>query len=418
MKIKLTDLNNVMNKVSVATNKDDLVRIAFGQTEQAGNKINLISFLANNGAGLQVQANMAYAGNAHPNGTYTVKASVMNSILKAYEALGIEFVSLEGTEGQLFVKNDNGKQGLQVSDKKVGEIGIKETQVGALYALNLNLKELVAGVKSVAYAIDPDVSYSNGIYFEATESGFKLSAIGKGYGAQSNIKATFTKDISKEPFSRDFFILPTFVKLLNVLKGNKDGEVTGYVSDKYLVLRDGEGTLCIVTLSGAQFPKKDLEKVFVKKDQPLTAVEGFDFTIKKKILEAATQLAECTTANKAMLIKAIKMGETVELLTGSEANPQTIGDCSVNLIQESAGMVFTTSFMNALLANIQDEKVTIRVANGAYLIVYGGDSTAPSAFLMGRKDSPSVKNANAEKNNAEKETTDKKEAPKAESKQA
>jgi hypothetical protein len=395
MKITVEILNAIVTKVSAATGKEDLMKVQFNQTKnKEGAAVNVVCFQSY-GAGLQITQNYVYPGTAEPDACYIVKSSQLQGIIKSYIGLGVTEVDIEGTENQLVIRNGNGSAGLARAES-MSQIDMREAQADPLCAISFNLKEMQGALKSVSYAVGASTEQTNGVQFCATESGYLLYATNTYVGAQSSVKAAF-KAMTKEEFSKDFFVGNGFLKAINALKGET---LSMMLTKKYLILKDVESTFAIVALNETKFPVSAMTKVMVNDGVAVAAPESFVIEVTKEKLEAAIGLAEVlsTESIKSILLQKLEMGENIQLLTGSKANPQAI-DAKVTTVGEGDSIMLQTTLLRGVLTNISANTVKIRVLSNMCLF-YGEGSVMCSAFLMGRK--PSAPAAKAETKTAEK----------------
>lgn len=381
MKISTENLNMIVTKVSAATGKEDLMKVQFQQSKnKEGAAMNVVCFQSY-GAGLQITQNYVYQGTAEPDACYIVKSSQLQGIVKSYAALGVEEVEIEGSEKMLTIRNGNGQAGLSLAES-MSQIDMREAQADPLCAITFSLKEMQAALKSVAYAVGASSDQTNGIMFVANEAGYRLYATNTFVGGQSSVKAKF-KPMTKEEFSKDFFVGNGFLKAINALKGET---LSMMLTKKYLILKDVEGTFAIVALNESKFPITALTRIMVNDGETLQYPEFFDIEVNKEKLEAAIGLAEVLSSEsiKTILLQKVEMGESIELITGSKANPQSITDAKVTAVGEGDSIILQTTLLRGILTNISGTTIKIRVLSGMTLF-YGEGSQICSAFLMGRK---------------------------------
>ncbi len=381
MKISTDNLNLIVTKVSAATGKEDLMKVQFQQSKnKEGAAINVVCFQSY-GAGLQITQNYVYQGTTEPDACYIVKSSQLQGIVKSYAALGVEEVEIEGSEKMLTIRNGNGQAGLSLAES-MSQIDMREAQADPLCAITFSLKEMQAALKSVAYAVGASSDQTNGIMFVANEAGYRLYATNTFVGGQSSVKAKF-KPMTKEEFSKDFFVGNGFLKAINALKGET---LSMMLTKKYLILKDVEGTFAIVALNESKFPITALTRIMVNDGETLQYPEFFDIEVNKEKLEAAIGLAEVLSSEsiKTILLQKVEMGENIELITGSKANPQSITDAKVTAVGEGDSIILQTTLLRGILTNISGTTIKIRVLSGMTLF-YGEGSQICSAFLMGRK---------------------------------
>ena len=371
----------IVTKVSAATGKEDLMKVQFQQSKnKEGAAMNVVCFQSY-GAGLQITQNYVYQGTAEPDACYIVKSSQLQGIVKSYAALGVEEVEIEGSEKMLTIRNGNGQAGLSLAES-MSQIDMREAQADPLCAITFSLKEMQAALKSVAYAVGASSDQTNGIMFVANEAGYRLYATNTFVGGQSSVKAKF-KPMTKEEFSKDFFVGNGFLKAINALKGET---LSMMLTKKYLILKDVEGTFAIVALNESKFPITALTRIMVNDGETLQYPEFFDIEVNKEKLEAAIGLAEVLSSEsiKTILLQKVEMGESIELITGSKANPQSITDAKVTAVGEGDSIILQTTLLRGILTNISGTTIKIRVLSGMTLF-YGEGSQICSAFLMGRK---------------------------------
>lgn len=381
MKISVENLNMIVTKVAAATGKEDLMKVQFQQSKnKEGAAMNVVCFQSY-GAGLQITQNYVYQGTAEPDACYIVKSSQLQGIVKSYAALGVEEVEIEGSEKMLTIRNGNGQAGLSLAES-MSQIDMREAQADPLCAITFSLKEMQAALKSVAYAVGASSDQTNGIMFVANEAGYRLYATNTFVGGQSSVKAKF-KPMTKEEFSKDFFVGNGFLKAINALKGET---LSMMLTKKYLILKDVEGTFAIVALNESKFPITALTRIMVNDGETLQYPEFFDIEVNKEKLEAAIGLAEVLSSEsiKTILLQKVEMGENIELITGSKANPQSITDAKVTAVGEGDSIILQTTLLRGILTNISGTTIKIRVLSGMTLF-YGEGSQICSAFLMGRK---------------------------------
>lgn len=379
MKISVDTMNSIITKVAAATGKEDLMKVQFQVTKnKEGQPVNVVCFQSY-GAGLQITQNYVYEGTAEPDACYIVKSTQLQGIVKSYAALGVESVNIEGTESQLIIRNGNGQAGLSRAEN-MSQIDMREAQADPLCAIIFNLKEMQAALKSVAYAVGASTDQTNGVQFCANEQGYTLYATNSYVGAQSSVKAGF-KPMTKEEFSKDFFVGNGFLKAINALKGE---QLSMMLTKKYLILKDVEQTFAIVALNEVKFPVSALTKVMVNDGAPLLAPENFVIEVNKEKLEAAIGLAEVLSSEsvKTITLQKVEMGETTQLVTGSKSNPQAI-DAKITAVGEGDSIMLQTTLLRGVLTNLSGNTVKIRVLNNMTLF-YGEGQVMCSAFLMGR----------------------------------
>jgi len=400
MKISVESLNLIVTKVAAATGKEDLMKVQFQQSKNKEGAVVNIACFQSYGAGLQITQNYVYSGAAEPDGLYIVKSSQLQGIVKSYAALGVSDVEIEGSEKLLTIRNGNGQAALSLAES-MSQIDMREAQADPLCAIQFNLKEMQAALKSVSYAVGASSDQTNGIMFVANEAGYRLYATNTFVGGQSSVKAAF-KPITKEEFSKDFFVGNGFLKAINALKGEN---LSMMLTKKYLILKDVEGTFAIVALNESKFPVSALTKIMVNDGESLQIPEYFDIEVNKEKLEAAIGLAEVLSSDsiKTILLQKVEMGENTELITGSKANPQSISDAKVTTVGEGDSIVLQTTLLRGILTNISGNTIKIRVLNNMTLF-YGEGSQICSAFLMGRKGATAEAKADTKKaEKAEKE---------------
>ena len=360
--------------------KDDKILVSFEAVKQGENSVNMMEFVACNGQGLQISQSVKYGGKAEPDGKYIVSSSTLTGLIKGYRALGVDEVSLSGSEKCLTVKNGNGKAELQRAEK-MASINPTEAQEGILCGILFNIKELQAGLRSVGYAQDPGIPACNGIFFSSTDTGYTLYATNTFLGACSNVKAEFHPQ-TKEAFSKDFFVGTGLAKALSVFNGEQVGIA---LTDKYLVAKDAEGTFAIITLNKTPFPVDTVKRAFVRFGDAMgKASECFSLKIKKSVLEAAVGLAETlnTDKEKSISFKAVQMGENCELVCNINSNKQAIPAEVKYTSDDGDAVKYQTTFLRGVLATCSDDTLRLRLSK-KHILAYYGDSDECSAFVFG-----------------------------------
>lgn len=395
MKIKVDTLNNILAKVNAAVGSEDQLRFRFFPMTQGEQVVNVCEFLAYS-KGLQVMQMVPYSGKAvtDKETVFVVKASAFTGIIRSYLALGIEDVTIEANGTVLVIKNASGQATLPTTST-MPVIDMNETQKGAAWQVLVNTKEIGTAVRNVAATIGAGADATNGIYFSATESGYRLLTTNTYSGSSSSVKGEF-RPMTKEAKTKDFFVAGGLQKALAVLKGEQLNLV---VAAKYLIIKDGEGTFAVIALNESEFPKDAMLKVMTNASEPTSLPETFIVKAKKSVIEAAISLAEVTDPDKVktLTLTATQMGDKAELVTGTDTNPQTVrADVSiVSADVKAAKLSLGTAIFRTVLGNAGDD-VKLRFTSG-YVLIYDGNSEAPLSWAFKRNTTPKKEEAEANK---------------------
>lgn len=377
MKIIVNNMAAAMNKAMAAVGKADVVKLQLATTAR-GKLFNICTY---NDKGFQITINLSVGECTDEDAVVIVKASVLSALVKNYQLLGVDSIDLIFEETKVVLKDKAGEVTI-AREQKMNSLSLEEAKNGPVGSVKMELKALANALKNTAGAIGAGTDNTNGYFFKASETGYEIYTTDSFTGAYSAVKAEAELVEGKKAEDLSFFAIPAIANAVAVLKG----EVAAIaVTEKYLILRDAEGTFAIIAKSLSKFPVSAVSTLMVNRTADGVKPQMFTSLIKKDVLMAHINIGESLGGTeKGLTLNAVQAGETAELVCKfSNGSARTV-EASTTVTGEGGQITLGFNKLRTCLAAAPD-KTFIRVLVDGVLLFYGETGDKCLGFCLGAK---------------------------------